>query len=199
MLDINLIRETPDIVRKALKDRQMDPSPVDSILQLDEKRRALLGQVEVLKAERNTVSKEIGQMKEAAARQSKIDAMRVVGDKSQSWINKSLKSKSDLNALTSALPNIPDARVPYGKDDSENVVIKTVGEPRKFDFTPKPHWDLGPALGILDFERGTKLTGSRFYVLQKAGARLQRALIAWMLDLHTAAGRDIRRNICRSW
>ena len=81
MLDINLIRETPDIVRKALKDRQMDPSPVDAILQLDEKRRTLLGQVEVLKAERNTVSKEIGQMKEATARQSKIEAMRVVGDK----------------------------------------------------------------------------------------------------------------------
>ncbi|MCE9646090.1 MAG: serine--tRNA ligase [Chloroflexi bacterium] len=188
MLDINLIRETPEIVRKALRDRQMDPSPVDSILQLDEKRRSLLSQVEVLKAERNTVSKEIGQMKEAAARQSKIEAMRLVGEKIAEFDILVAGVETELNALMAALPNIPDARVPYGKDDSENVVIKTVGEPRKFDFTPKPHWDLGPALGILDFERGTKLTGSRFYVLQAAGARLQRALIAWMLDLHIRQG-----------
>ena len=171
LLDINIIRETPDVVRKSLSDRQMDPSPVDAILQLDEKRRTLLSQVEVLKAERNTVSKEIGQMKEATARQSKIDAMRVVGDKIAEFDKQVAEVESELNALTASIPNIPDARVPYGKDDSENIVIKTVGEPRKFDFTPLPHWDLGPALGILDFERGTKLTGSRFSVLQKAGAR----------------------------
>lgn len=188
MLDLNLIRETPDIVRKALKDRQMDPSPIDSILQLDQKRRSQLSQVEVLKAERNTVSKEIGLMKEATARQSRIEAMRIVGDKIAELDIQIGDVETELNALTSALPNIPDARVPYGKDDSENVVIKTVGEPRKFDFTPKPHWELGPALGILDFERGAKITGSRFYVLQAAGARLQRALIAWMLDLHTSSG-----------
>ncbi|HET7144322.1 MAG TPA: serine--tRNA ligase [Anaerolineales bacterium] len=188
MLDINLIRETPDIVRKALRDRQMDPAPIDSILQLDEKRRSLLSQVEVLKAERNTVSKEIGLMKEATARQSRIEAMRIVGEKIAELDKQIADAETELNALTSALPNIPDARVPYGKDDSENVVIKTVGEPRKFDFTPKPHWELGPALGILDFERGAKITGSRFYVLQAAGARLQRALIAWMLDLHTRSG-----------
>ena len=188
MLDINIIRETPDVVRKALKDRQMDPSPVDAILQLDEKRRALLSQVEVLKAERNVVSKEIGQLKEATVRQSKIEAMRVVGDKIAEFDKQVAEVEFELNALTASIPNIPDARVPYGVDDSENVVIKTIGEPRKFDFTPKPHWDLGPALGILDFERGTKLTGSRFYVLQAAGARLQRALIAWMLDLHTRSG-----------
>jgi len=188
MLDINIIRETPDTVRKALQDRQMDPSPVDGILALDEKRRALLSQVETLKAERNVVSKEIGQMKEATARKGKIEAMRVVGDKIAEFDKQVGEVEAELTALTSSIPNIPDARVPYGKDDSENVVIKTVGEPRKFDFTPKPHWDLGPALGILDFERGTKLTGSRFYVLQGAGARLQRALIAWMLDLHTRSG-----------
>jgi seryl-tRNA synthetase len=188
MLDINLIRETPDVVRKALKDRQMDTSHVDAILQLDEKRRALLSQVEVLKAERNVVSKEIGQMKEATARQSKIEAMRLVGDKIADFDKLVGDVEIELNALTASMPNIPDARVPYGMDENENVVIKTVGEPRKFDFTPKPHWDLGPALGILDFERGTKLTGSRFYVLQAAGARLQRALIAWMLDLHIRQG-----------
>ncbi|NOH04171.1 MAG: serine--tRNA ligase [Chloroflexi bacterium] len=188
MLDINLLRENPDLVRKALKDRQDDPAPVDSILQLDEKRRSLLSQVEQLKAERNAVSKEIGKMKDAADRQSRIEAMRVVGDKIAELDKQVTEVESELNYLMSTLPNIPDPRTPYGRDDSENVVLKTVGEPRKFDFTPLPHWDLGPALGIIDFERGSKLTGSRFYVLQKAGARLQRALIAWMLDLHIRQG-----------
>ena len=188
MLDINLLRENPEIVRKALLDRQDNPAPVDSILALDEKRRGLLAQVEHLKAERNVVSKEIGKMKDATERQSKIEAMRVVGDQITELDKLVAEVESELNYLMSTLPNIPDPRTPYGKDDSENIVIKTVGEPRKFDFTPLPHWDLGPALGIIDFERGTKLTGSRFYVLQKAGARLQRALIAWMLDLHIRQG-----------
>lgn len=188
MLDMNLIREKPDVVRKALKDRQMDSASVDSILQLDEKRRALLSEVEKLKAERNAVSKEIGQMKDESSRHSRIEAMREVGDKITALDKEVVDVETELNALASALPNIPDERVPYGKDDSENVVIKTVGEPRKFDFKPLPHWDLGPALGIIDFERGTKLTGSRFYVLQGPGARLQRALIAWMLDLHIRQG-----------
>ncbi|MBN1451363.1 MAG: serine--tRNA ligase [Anaerolineales bacterium] len=188
MLDINLIREQPDVVRKSLKDRQMDPSPVDSILQLDEKRRELLTEVETLKAERNAVSKEIGQMKDATARQSKIDAMRVVGDKINAMDAEVAEVDAELQSLMSNLPNIPDERTPYGKDEGENVVIKTVGEPRKFDFTPKPHWDLGPELGIIDFERGTKITGSRFYVLSGPGARLQRALIAFMLDLHIRQG-----------
>jgi seryl-tRNA synthetase len=188
MLDMNLIREKPDVVRKALKDRQDDPAPVDMILELDEQRRVALQQVEALKAERNVVSKEIGKMKDAAERQAKIEAMRVVGDKIAEMDKQVAEIESQLNMLASKLPNIPDERTPYGKDDSENIVIKTVGEPRKFDFTPKPHWDLGTDLGIIDFERGTKLTGSRFYILQGAGARLQRALIAWMLDLHTRSG-----------
>ena len=166
----------------------MDPSPVDSILQLDEKRRELLTEVETLKAERNAVSKEIGQMKDAAARQSKIDAMRTVGDKISAMDAEVAEVDVELQSLMSNLPNIPDERTPYGKDEDENVVINTVGEPRKFDFTPKPHWDLGPELGIIDFERGTKITGSRFYVLSGLGARLQRALIAFMLDLHIRQG-----------
>ncbi len=188
MLDINLIREKPEIVRKAMQDRQMDPGPVDSILQLDERRRALLSEVETLKAERNVVSKEIGRMKDAAEREAKVAAMRVVGDKIAALDKEVSEVETGLNSLTATLPNIPDPRTPYGVDDSENIVIKTVGEPRAFEFAPKPHWDLGPALGIIDFERGTKLTGSRFYVLSGAGARLQRALIAWMLDLHARQG-----------
>ena len=188
MLDINLIRERPEIVRKSLKDRQMDASPVDSILKLDERRRELLAEVEQLKAERNAVSKEIGQMKDQEARQFKIDAMRAVGDKISTMDAELTSVDAELQTLMSGLPNIPDERTPYGIDENENVVIKTVGEPRKFDFIPKPHWDLGPELGIIDFERGAKITGSRFYVLSGPGARLQRALIAFMLDLHIRQG-----------
>lgn len=188
MLDINLIRENPDLVRKALRDRQDNPAPVDDILALDARRREVIAEVEALKAERNAVSKEIGKMKDPTERQAKVEAMRVVGDKIAALDKDLAEVEGQLNALVAILPNIPDERTPYGKDDSENVVIKTVGEPKKFDFTPKPHWDLGPALGIIDFERGSKLTGSRFYVLSGAGARLQRALIAWMLDLHIRQG-----------
>ncbi len=171
-----------------MKDRQLDASPVDSILQLDEKRRSLLTEVEKLKAERNAVSKEISQLKDASAKKSKIEAMRLVGDKINELDKDVAEVETQLKALTATIPNIPDPRTPYGKDDSENVVLRTIGEPKEFDFQPKPHWDLGPALGIIDFERGTKITGSRFYVLSGAGARLQRALIAYMLDLHIRQG-----------
>ncbi len=188
MLDINLIREHPDLVRHALQNRQMDPAQIDSILALDEKRRLLLTQVEKLKAERNTVSKEIGGLEDAAARQPRIEAMRLVGEDIRALDKQVADVDAQLAAFAAALPNIPDARTPVGKDENENIVIDTVGEPKKFDFKPKPHWDLGPALGILDFERGTKITGSRFYVLSGSGARLQRALIAFMLDLHIRQG-----------
>ena len=188
MLDINLIRENPELVRKALRDRQMEDAPVDSILKLDGKRRDMLTEVEALKAERNTVSKEIGQMKDAASRQAKIEAMRTVGDKIATLDKEVSVVEQELKGMTAALPNIPDGRTPFGKDENENVVLRTMGELPKFDFQPKAHWDLGPALGIIDFERGVKITGSRFYVLSGTGARLQRALIAYMLDLHIRQG-----------
>src|SRR5688572_12423732 len=188
MLDLNLIRETPDLVRMALKNRQIDASPVDEILRLDEKRRALLTQVEALKAERNAVSKEIGRSKDTVDREKKIAAMREVGDKISALDKEVAEVEAELHAGTSAIPNIPDERTPIGASEDDNVVLRTVGQLPEFNFEPKPHWDLGPALGIIDFERGSKLTGSRFYVLQGAGARLQRALIAFMLDLHIRQG-----------
>ncbi|MGZ9220645.1 MAG: serine--tRNA ligase [Anaerolineales bacterium] len=188
MLDLNLIREQPDLVRVALKNRQMDPSPVDDLLRLDEKRRALLTQVESLKAERNVVSKAIGTMKDAAEREQKIAAMREVGERIAVLDKEVAEVEAELNSIAAALPNIPDERTPIGASEDDNVVLRTVGQLPEFDFEPKPHWDLGPALGIIDFERGTKITGSRFYVLSGAGARLQRALIAFMLDLHIRQG-----------
>jgi seryl-tRNA synthetase len=188
MLDINIIREQPDVVRKALADRQDETSPVDQILELDQQRRQTIQQAESLKAERNAVSKEIGKAKDPAERQSKIEAMRRVGERISQLDEILHKVEEELNAILAGIPNIPDARTPYGKDDSENVVLRGVGEITEFDFEPKAHWDLGPALGILDFEQGVKITGSRFYVLSGPGARLQRALIAWMLDLHIRQG-----------
>jgi seryl-tRNA synthetase len=188
MLDINLIREQPDLVRRAMRDRQLDDGAVEAILQLDEKRRALLTRVEAMKAERNAVSKEIGQMKDAPARQTKIEGMRQLGDQITALDRQVADIDAELRTLASGIPNLPDARTPVGQDDAENVVLRTMGEPKTFPFTPQPHWDLGPALGIIDFERGTKITGSRFYVLSGAGARLQRALIAYMLDLHIRQG-----------
>ena len=188
MFDINLIREKPELVRESLVKRQMDPSPIDTILELDAKRRSLLLEVENLKAERNAVSKEIAKMKDQAERQGKIDAMRLLGDKITEQDEQVKAVVGELDGLVAIIPNLPSERVPYGKDDKDNPVIKTFGELPSFSFTPKAHWDLGPALGIIDFEQGIKLTGSRFYVLNGAGARLQRALIAWMLDLHIRQG-----------
>jgi seryl-tRNA synthetase len=188
MLDITLIREQPDLVRQAMQARQLDPAPVDTVLALDEQRRALIQEVEALKAERNAVSKEIGKMKDPAERQSKIDAMREVGDRIAGLDEHLRQVDADLLMATAVIPNLPDPRTPYGRDDSDNIVLQTVGEIPRYDFEPKPHWDLGPALGILDFEQGVKITGSRFYVLSGAGARLQRALIAFMLDLHIRQG-----------
>src|SRR5258706_2420686 len=188
MLDINVIREKPDLVRTALNNRQMDSAPVDDILRLDEKRRILLTEVEQFKAERNTVSKEISKMKDAAEREKKIAAMREVGNKIAALDKEVADVEAELTSLTNALANIPDERTPIGASEDENVVLRTVGPLPEFDFEPKAHWDLGPALGVIDFERGTKITGSRFYVLSGAGARLQRALIAFMLDLHIRQG-----------
>jgi seryl-tRNA synthetase len=188
MFDINLIREQPEVVRQALVTRNSDPGLVDEVLALDVERRALIGQVEVLKAERNAVSKEIGKMKDPTERQAKIEKMRTVGDSIAEMDERVRAMDEALQAKVSAIPNLPLPETPVGMDDHDNVVLRTMGEPKQLDFEPKPHWDLGPALGILNFEQGVKITGSRFYVLSGAGARLQRALIAWMLDLHIRQG-----------
>jgi seryl-tRNA synthetase len=188
MFDLNLIREEPEVVRIALLNRMADPGIVDQVLALDVERRTLVGQVETLKAERNAVSKEISKMKDPAEKQAKIEQMREVGDRIAAMDNRVREVDEALQAKVSSIPNLPLPETPVGKDEEENIVLRTEGEPRQYDFTPKPHWELGPALGILNFDQGVKITGSRFYVLSGAGARLQRALIAWMLDLHGRQG-----------
>lgn len=188
MLDINLVRDNPDLVREALTKRNMDTEVVDQLLKLDEARRAALLEVEVLKAERNRVSKEIGQSKDKTEREAKITAMREVGDRIAVLDENVKQVETQLNETISGVPNLPSDLTPLGKDESENVVLRQYGEIPVFDFEPKPHWDLGPELGIINFDQGVKITGSRFYVLSGAGARLQRALIAYMLDLHIKQG-----------
>ncbi|HPS42297.1 MAG TPA: serine--tRNA ligase, partial [Anaerolineaceae bacterium] len=192
MLDINVIRETPEVVRKALADRQMDDAPVDLVLSLDNDRRSLLVKTESLKSYRNQVSKEISKMKDPGERQAKIDAMRQVGDEIAQNDEVIRQVEEKLQYLLLTIPNLPDESTPIGKDENENVVLRTEGELPQFDFSPLPHWELGTKLGIIDFDRGVKLTGSRFYVLNGAGARLQRALIAFMLDLHIRQGYEER-------
>jgi seryl-tRNA synthetase len=188
MLDINLIREDPERVREALRKRADDPAAVDAILQLDLERRKLLTDSEKRKAERNAVSKEIGLMKDAASRQEKIDAMRIAGDAIATLDEQLRQVDEQLQAKLSSLPNIPDPGVPVGTSEHDNQVVKTIGQIPSFNFALKAHWDLGPELGVLNFDQGTKLSGTRFYVLSGAGARLQRAIIAWMLDLHIRQG-----------
>lgn len=188
MLDLDLIRHEPERVREALRKRNDSTDLVDEILQLDERRREALQEVETLRAERNRVSKEIGQMKEPAARQARILEMREVGDRIAALEQGLREIEAAFNDKQLWLPNIPDASVPVGPDERHNQVVRTWGAPRDFaaaGFEPLAHWDLGPELDILDFERGVQLSGSRFYVLKGAGARLQRALIFWMLDVHT--------------
>ena len=185
MLNIAVIREQTERVKAALLSRNEDPTQVDTILTLDARRRELLQKVEALRAERNRVSKEISRLKDKAERERLIAEMRQVGDRISELEAQLRQAESDLKTAMLAMPNPPHASVPVGPDETHNPVLREWGEPREFDFEPIPHWDLGPELGILDFERGVKLSGSRFYILRGAGARLQRALIAWMLDVHT--------------
>ena len=184
MLDIRKIRETPDLCREGLAKVQADPSLIDQVLELDTRRREALHGLESRRAERTKRSKEIGKLppeerKAAGASVSSLaaeiaDLEKVVDEATTAFRNLMLE-----------IPNLPHPAVPEGAHDADNVVLRTEGTPVSFSFTAKPHWEIGPALGAIDFERGVKISGSRFYVLTGPGARLQRALISFMLDVHT--------------
>ena len=183
MLDLNFIREHTDEVKEALV-KLNTTAPIDEILELDTRRRDLIKEVESLKARRNAVSKDIGRMKDDQAREKLIVEMRELGDRIKALDDEVRDVEEKLRLRLFEVPNMPDREVPVGPDESANVVVRSWGQPRRFDFEPRPHWELGEKLGIIDFERGVKISGSRFYVLRELGARLQRALIAWMIDLH---------------
>jgi seryl-tRNA synthetase len=181
------MRENREAVLAAMSLLGAEDAPVAEALALDERRRVILTQVEALRAERNAGSKQIGQLMQQG-RRAEAEALK----QRMGQIAEEIKALDEELARVEAaftdamlrIPNLPHPSVPVGKDESENVVVRTEGELPHFDFEPKPHWDLGVALDIIDFERGVKLSGTRFYVLKGAGARLQRALITWMLDLH---------------
>ncbi len=187
MIDINLIREQPEAVKAAMAALNSE-APIEQILTLDAKRRELLTEVEALRAQRNAASKEIGRTRDPGERNERIEAMRLVGDRIKGLEDELRAVEARLDEAMLWVPNLPHPSVPVGPDDSANMIVRMEGEPRTFDFQPVQHWDLGPALEILDFERGVKMSGTRFYVLRGLGARLQRALIAWMLDVHREQG-----------
>ena len=183
MIDIKLIRERPDEVRAAIATLYLD-APIDDILRLDTERRELLTEVEQLKAQLNDGSKTVTKAEDPAERARIIAEMRELGDRITTLDARVTTVDAQLSGQLLTVPNLPSPEVPVGRDETENVVTRTWGERRTFDFTVRPHWETGPELGIIDFERGVKVAGSRFYVLRGLGARLERALITWMLDLH---------------
>lgn len=187
MLSVPFIRENTERVRRDLLLRNT-AAPIDRILELDERRRAVLAEVERLRAERNAASKEIGRERDPAAREARIAAMRGVGDRIDA-LDAELKAvEGELGVLLLEVPNIVDPSVPPGPDEHANVVVETVGDLPSFSFVPRPHWELGEALDGIDFERGVKMSGSRFFALRGPTARLHRALIQFMLDEHVSAG-----------
>jgi len=183
MLDIRLIRERTDFVKAELTKVGFNAADIDALLLTDARRRQLIQEVESLRAKRGEVSRTIGKQ-QPEARAKLVEEMRAVGDRIASLEQDLAMAEAEFERQMIEIPNLPDPSVPVGADDGENVVLRSEGTPRQFDFTPRPHWELGVDLGILDFDRGVKISGSRFYVLKGAGARLQRALITWMLDLH---------------
>ncbi len=188
MLSREYLRERTDDYRNALKNRGASVD-LERFLELDAERRRTITQVEALKAQRNAASQEIAQLKKAkqdAAAQ--IEAMKRVGDEIKQLDERLAAVEKELHNLELYFPNVPDATVPVGRDETANRVERVWGTKPEFDFEPKAHWDLGEALGILDFERATKITGTRFTVLNAAGAQLSRAIMNFMLDEHGKRG-----------
>ncbi|MBQ6523229.1 MAG: serine--tRNA ligase [Atopobiaceae bacterium] len=191
MLDIKFVRENPDAVDKACASRQNAHWDRERFFELDEERRATITEVEGLQAERNAASKQIGLlMREGKREEAEAAKAKVAANKGRiaELDTRRGEVEQELFDLVAGIPNIPDPSVPYGKDDSDNPEVRRWGTPREFDFDPKAHWDLGPELGIIDFDRGVKIAGSRFYVLGGMGARMERALINFMIDTHVQAG-----------
>ena len=184
MLDIKLIRDNPDGVKERLATVGVLETDVDALLNSDRVRRARIREVEALRAERTARSKEIRKISDPTERDSAVRSMRALGERVSQLEKQLAQEEEDFQQRLLELPNLPHPDVPVGKDEDENVVIRTEGKPPTFVFSPRPHWELGEALGIIDFARGVKISGSRFYILKGLGARLQRALINWMLDLH---------------
>ncbi len=187
MLDLKFVRSNSDVVRDSLIRRGEGTDALDALLAADEKRREILVEVEELKRRRNQASEKVARLKRTGADASEIiDEMKGVSDHIRGFDEELAAVEASISELLLGIPNIPHESVPTGRDDSENVEIRRWGQPRAFEFEPKAHWDLGVALDILDFERASKITGARFAIYKGMGSRLVRALVNFMLDLHTA-------------
>ena len=185
MLDLKFIRENPDKVKKACENRGK-PADIDGLLALDEKRRALLKESEEIKRNKNIASDEIAElMREKKDAKGRIAEMKAISEKEKSLDDDIRSIEKDIQAALYNIPNIPHGSVPVGKDASANKIIRAWGRERKFDFKPLTHVELGEHLDILDFPRASKITGSNFPLFKGDGAKLERSLINFMLDLHT--------------
>lgn len=188
MLDLKKIRSNPEEIKNALSNRgeDFDVTVIDEIVTLDEERRKILVEVETLKGKRNQVSAEIPKLKKAGEDVTDImSEMRELGDDIKKFDGRVTEIDERIKYIMLRIPNIPNPQVPDGESDEDNIEIKRWGEPTKFNFEPKAHWDLGTDLNILDFERGGKIAGSRFTVYKGLGARLERMIICYFLDKHT--------------
>lgn len=190
MLDLELIRKRPEFVKERLSTRDKDlPKLVDEILELDQERKRILRELERMRAERNAKSKEIGALKkegkDTKVLEEEVRGLRLSIEKYEEELR---RVEESLSALLLNLPNLPALDVPIGEDEKDNVEVRRWGEPRAFGFEPKPHWEIGLSLGIFDFERAGKISGSRFVFTMGLGAKLERALISFMLELHTSKG-----------
>lgn len=186
MLDVKLLRNNFDEVKQKLQNRGEDLGEFEKFGELDKRRRTLIVETEALKSQRNEVSQEIAKLKrEKQDADAKIEEMRVVGDRIKTLDIELREIDEKLDMILMSIPNIPHESTPVGESEDDNVEIRKWGEVRAFDFEPKAHWDLGTDLDILDFENAAKVTGSRFVFYKKLGARLERALINFMMDLHS--------------
>lgn len=185
MLDRSFLRDRSDVYRESLNARSSD-ADLERFLELDRERRELVQEVEALRGQRNDVSAEIARLKKSGGDAStQIEAMKHVGAEIKALDGKLVEIDSELEALELTFPNVPHGAVPIGADETANRVERVEGEPRNFSFEPRPHWELGENLGILDFDRAAKIAGARFVIMKGDGARLERALIQFMLDLHS--------------
>ena len=185
MLDMDFIRRNPDIVKQTIINKH-EHADVDALLKLDEERRSLMTQSEQLRSRRNEDSKNIPQMKKRGDDTAALmDEMREIGQKIKDFETRLAELGPQIDAILLRIPNVTAKDVPVGEDSSGNVHVKAWGTRKQFDFKPQPHWEIAKALGIINFEAATKITGTGFVLYVGAGARLERALYTWMLDLHT--------------
>ncbi|HRW33563.1 MAG TPA: serine--tRNA ligase [Thermotogota bacterium] len=191
MLDVKELRINPERIKRAMETRNEDPGQIDAIISLDESRREIIQKADELKAQRNILSKAVAKLKSSGKNEEankNIEESKEIGNKIKEYDDQLREIEIQQEAMVSRLPNIPSEKVTIGKDEKDNVEVLTWGEPKEFDYEPKPHWEIGPELGMMDFERASKMSGARFVVLTDGIARLERALINFMLDFHIQNG-----------